>query len=416
MKKLSRIFVFLLAALLLFSSCSSSGDLIAKVNGREIELDEFKTYYEYYAYFSGIDTSDSSSRESAEALAEDLLNALVINEVISEKAEEDGLYNLTEEEQKIVDANVRSTMASARAQFQSSIQSEYPNITDAELEMRVSAELLSNGYDESAIRTEQIESIVYEKVYEKYTGDIELTDEQIQNAYDEAVESAKASYEELPSAYDSALSAGSTIYYVPQKTYRVKHILIGFSDEVRSELTSLSSEDDQTAYEKRLKEEQDKLLPDAQAVLDSVAADGSNFDEVMSEKSTDPGLSENPDGYIVSENSAMYDEDFVKGAFALQTVGEISPLVPSAFGYHIIKLEEITGIGPVPLEDVRESLVSTTLETAKSDAFTKLIEEWKKAMTIETFPNVYQKYLDELYAAGTSSGESDGLNPEDILS
>ena len=148
--------------------------------------------------------------------------------------------------------------------------------------------------------------------------------------------------------------------------YSVKHILLATMDLYTG--TTLSEAD------LLLKENQaKKLLEQLRASEDPIAL----FDELMTEYSEDPGLVENPHGYIFTPNGNV-DPAFEKAALALKE-GEISEIVEGESGYHIILR--------LPLEvdaaDYREAYITEKmtqqanqwLEDAKieyTDAFAKL--------------------------------------------
>jgi len=70
----------------------------------------------------------------------------------------------------------------------------------------------------------------------------------------------------------------------------------------------------------------------AQAILDRLHA-GEDFDTLMHTYSEDGGLHSHPDGYTFIEGQMV--EEFTEGTLALE-IGEISGLIPTNFGYHII--------------------------------------------------------------------------------
>ena len=72
-------------------------------------------------------------------------------------------------------------------------------------------------------------------------------------------------------------------------------------------------------------------------ILAQVRADAdpaAKFDELMRQYSQDTGLESNPDGYTFTPDSSFVDE-FKDTVYALEP-GEISDVVESSFGYHII--------------------------------------------------------------------------------
>ena len=88
---------------------------------------------------------------------------------------------------------------------------------------------------------------------------------------------------------------------------------------------------------------------------------GADFDELMNEYSEDPGLYTNPDGYVFTDGEMI--EEFEAAVKKLK-VGEVSGIVESEFGYHIIKRIEI------PAEYVAASYV----DEAIANHYTGVIE------------------------------------------
>lgn len=116
--------------------------------------------------------------------------------------------------------------------------------------------------------------------------------------------------------------------------YRAKHILLltkDLSKPVTNEDGTATGEyeplDDATIAEK--KGLADQLLAQLRAADDPVAL----FDELMNEYSEDTGLAANPDGYTTQKGQMV--PEFEDTALALKD-GEISDVVESSYGYHII--------------------------------------------------------------------------------
>lgn len=103
--------------------------------------------------------------------------------------------------------------------------------------------------------------------------------------------------------------------------YRAKHILLSTVDDNRQPL------DEATIARK--KAQADDFLSQLRAADDPIVL----FDQLMSEHSEDPGLALNPEGYTTEKGQMV--APFENAALALQ-VGEISDVVESDFGYHII--------------------------------------------------------------------------------
>ncbi len=104
--------------------------------------------------------------------------------------------------------------------------------------------------------------------------------------------------------------------------YRAKHILLLTIDPATGE-----SLEESAIQEKQTQAEQ--LLSQLQAAQDPVA----EFDTLMNQFSEDTGLATNPDGYTAYKGQMV--PEFENAALALKD-GEISPIVESDYGYHII--------------------------------------------------------------------------------
>ena len=87
-------------------------------------------------------------------------------------------------------------------------------------------------------------------------------------------------------------------------------------------------------------EQQDKIRPQAEAVLERIRA-GEDFAALAKEYSQDPG-SASQGGDLGFFGRGTMVPAFEDVAFSLK-VGEVSDLVQSQFGFHIIRVEEISG-------------------------------------------------------------------------
>lgn len=149
--------------------------------------------------------------------------------------------------------------------------------------------------------------------------------------------------------------------------YRVKHILLKTKDleqQVTQEdgTVTFAPLDDTTVAVK--KAQADQLLEQLQAAEDPVAL----FDTLMNQYSEDSGLAQNPDGYTACKGQMV--PAFEEAALALKD-GEISPVVESDYGYHIILR--------LPLEDLdqfRKLLVDQRMG--------ELSQQWLDSYPIQT--------------------------------
>lgn len=119
---------------------------------------------------------------------------------------------------------------------------------------------------------------------------------------------------------------------------KAKHILI----------MTVDPETSQPLGDEKVKEKE-KL---AESIL-SRLKNGADFDKLMNEYSEDAGLDSYPDGYVFTEGEMV--TEFYEGTKALG-INEISELVPSTYGYHIIKRVELL---PTDIKDKEETVRQT---------------------------------------------------------
>ena len=136
--------------------------------------------------------------------------------------------------------------------------------------------------------------------------------------------------------------------YTQPERRKASHILFTFSTDANDE-------------------EKEKVKTEAQGILEQLKS-GSDFSELAKAHSKDPGSADNG-GDLGFFGAGEMVPAFEQAAFSLK-VDEISDLVESPFGYHIIKLTEIEGGASKPLSDVRDSIVeSIQFEQAENAYF-----------------------------------------------
>ena len=137
--------------------------------------------------------------------------------------------------------------------------------------------------------------------------------------------------------------------------------------------------------EKRTQAE--KLLKQLQA--------GADFAKLAEEYSEDPGNAKKGGDLGFFARGRMVPE-FEEAAFALKNKGDLSSVVETQFGYHIIQLEGRKPAHIQPFDEVREQLVKELRATVVSDARVKNAEEIKatgkpNVQAIADFAAQYEK-------------------------
>ena len=391
-----------LALLLAMTGCSmvelneerDGQTVVAVVGGEEIYKKDFKETLNRTLMQSGIDpeSTDSGVAEYVSYISTTTLNALVNQKIMLIKAKEMGLDTLTEEEQATVQASYDDTIATLKESAEATItqQNTDNNVTMSEAEFNTAVDKEIDAAFEAMYFTRESYMdylelyAIMDKVQDKVTEGLAPTEEQIQTAYDEKVAAAKEDYEETPKNYESAFVNGSVIYYVPDGVRVVQHILIGLTDEQQKELSTLRSEDKNDEADAKRAEYLVTIKAEADEVLGKISADHANFLDVMKENSDDTASADGME-FAVAPGGGYYAEDFMNAALAMKEVGEMSGLVASDFGYHIMLCTQIPTSGAVPLGDVKDSISEQLLSEMQTEKLTETLATWTEELSVKTY-------------------------------
>ncbi len=110
--------------------------------------------------------------------------------------------------------------------------------------------------------------------------------------------------------------------------------------------------------------------PNARADIDKILEklkSGANFEDIAKAQSQDPG-SAAKGGSLGFVSRGRMVKPFEDAAFKLTQPGELSGVVESSFGYHIIKLEENRPAGIRSFESVKDSLINEARTNAVNSA------------------------------------------------
>ena len=106
------------------------------------------------------------------------------------------------------------------------------------------------------------------------------------------------------------------------------------------------------------------------------ALKGESFAKLAKEYSDDPG-SKGKGGELGYFTKGRMVPEFEKAAFSLKK-GEISQPVKTAFGYHIIKVEDIKPAHQKKLSEVKETLKAELLKEKQKKAMNEILDQLKK--------------------------------------
>ena len=179
--------------------------------------------------------------------------------------------------------------------------------------------------------------------FDKHREDYRVPD-RIQAAYIEIdpqplLEKTEVSQEEIRAYYEENIEQ-----YKIKKQVKARHILFKLAED--------ASEEEEKAVRER-----------AMKVLEK-AKQGEDFAELA--KAYSEGPSKDEGGDLGTFSAGQMVKPFEEAAFALKP-GEISDLVRTPFGLHIIKVEEVTEPGTRPLEEVRPEIAQILRRVSASD-------------------------------------------------
>ncbi|MCO7197675.1 SurA N-terminal domain-containing protein [Pseudoalteromonas sp. OANN1] len=354
---------------------------VAEVNGVKISQTKFSRAYsnerarleqQFGEYFAQIAADPNYMAQ----IRQGVVDQLVQQELQTQLAKELGLRVSDEQVKKaIVEmpyfqiggefSNDRYLQVIRQMNFQPDSFREYlrDEMTRAQLISAVAGTdfVLKNELQQSIALQQQTRAIDYAVLSKELVKDeVSVSDEEVQNYYDlnqtqfQAPELVAVNYIELK-AEDLAPAEPVTeealkTYYEEQKNQyleperrRVSHILVDASEDAEA-----------------AKQKADEILAELN--------NGADFAVVAEEKSDDV-VSAELGGDLDWIERDMMDPAFEDAAFTLAEVGDVSEVVESEFGFHIIKLTDIQRQQAQSFEDVKDDLRAELEKAAKIDAF-----------------------------------------------
>lgn len=193
--------------------------------------------YVYSLYGMEFDTTNEEYIASAQ---EQVIQYLIEDAVLNQKAAELGMGNLTEEEQTTLDAQVEETWQSTLESVKAAYLGD-SELTGEELDAAVltKCEELELTYD--FVKETETASFLQEKLYNHVISSVAVTEEDVQAAYDAAVAADQETFAQVPNAFGTRTNnASATIYYRPAGYRMAKQILVQFTQEDQDLMTQVN--------------------------------------------------------------------------------------------------------------------------------------------------------------------------------
>ena len=216
--------------------------------------------------------------------------------------------------------------------------------------------LAEDGWTEAGYLENLKEIIVAENMRRKVVGDIEVTPRAVKAYYD--ARSGEFTVEET----------------------ELSHILVAMPErdaperDLKTVRTALMEKKvPAESLDVRVREEEGRRLEKIKGLLDSARA-GTDF-AGLARRHSDDGSRESGGSLGVVARGAMV-KPFEEAAFALRK-GEISPVVKTEFGYHIIKALRDPAVRVQPLKEVETQIEGRLRSEIEAEKMNRLMKKWK---------------------------------------
>lgn len=382
------IFKFCIAAVLILSvtltGCSAGkkadkdrNQVVAKVNGENIlkgeVLDQYNSEKGYYGITEENENTDEY-KEMVKNLKTGILENLIQSKLTMQKAKEAG-FKVTDEMMKKSESEFNEILKNVEEQIKLQEGENAAENTDFAKKAKeyIDEQLKQLGMTKEEYIKFSAEQTMVQQFIDKTVGEIVIKDDEIKSYYDN----------ELKAQREGTPTSEITLYSKP--AVRVKHILIALPKEEQDEFNRLYNEQKTAEAEAYLKEKQKGILPKAQDVLKKVES-GEDFDKLIEEFGEDPGMVGNPEGYEVNEDTSFVPE-FKETALKLKE-GQVSELVPTSYGYHIIKAYEEIKEKVYTIDEKKAEIKEIMSSEKKSGKWQEFLDEWMKKAEITKYEDL----------------------------
>jgi foldase protein PrsA len=218
--------------------------------------------------------------------------------------------------------------------------------------------LADNSISEDLLKTQLRNQLLAGKVYDKITTGITVSDAEISKYYED----------------------NKSTLFVNQEQIKVSHILVKYGDQDTAKKTK------EAALEKI-------------NMVKQKIADGETFENMANKYSEDEN-SNTVGGDIGYFAKGQLVSEFETVAFSLE-VGQISDVVETTYGFHLIKVTDKKASSIKPFDEVKDSIKQYFESNLKNEKFNAFLLKLKDAAVIK-----YSKAITEANAATTTTGSA----------
>lgn len=342
------------------NKAAPSATTAATVNGKEIPFVEFQRSFANQLNFlrmQGSPIPEALARQIG--IPKQVMDRLVDAELLAQAAEKHGISASDDEIRDILFKNpdFQKDGEFDEASYKQIVRDYYkktPAEYEKNLRRSLSAQKLLDIVEGAAVVSDEEIRSRFEKegnkaqaVYVRFLPS--MFADKVQLKPDEIAAYAKAHEKELADYYEK-----NKFLYHQSEQVHARHILI---------------KADKDASEQQKKDAKEK----AENLRKQIVDEKKDFAELAKQFSEDPGSRDNGGDLGFNESGAWVPE-FSNAAFALKP-GEVSQVVETPFGFHIIKVEEKKPPQNKELKDVSQEIAKTLLTKEKSEQLAKTAAE-----------------------------------------
>lgn len=304
-------------------------EAVADVNGTKITLGQYEFMLKMnkasvestIGGAEGWEKKDQSGQTYKDKYKTLVLDQMINTELLAQNAEKEGI--------KVTDKEIQSSY------------NDLKTYVNSDEQIKKSAEDL--GISDDFLKEQAKLSLLIQKSQEKFYSEEKVSDSEMKKYYDEHIDEYK------------------------KDEVEASHILIKTTDDQNKPLPE--------AEQKKAKEKAEKVLKEVKA--------GGDFAELAKKYSQDPGSAEQG-GSLGTFGKGMMVKEFEDAAFGMEP-GQVSNLVKTDFGYHIIKvtdrIKETTSF-----DEAKEGIKEEILK----NKYGEKIAELQKKAKIEKFDKVIE--------------------------
>ncbi|GAP39940.1 protein containing PPIC-type PPIASE domain [Flexilinea flocculi] len=357
----------------------SENSIAALVDGKPIFWSQVEaqmtTLNMMYQNLSGSLSDEEIAEKKLKAKSE-ILDKLIEQLVVQNKLASLG-FIVTDEIKTQAEESYQSTVKV----IEDYVKKSYPDISKEDLEETAQWILSNQGLSKESIVESAIQNALFDAYKKQIEDETDRMDESAVKAYYNSLYSEqKESFSNDINLYEQALLSGKPVIFRPVETRVIKQLSIPFDDDVIDLINQLNAYGSKDEAEKMRMDQYDRISAKLNQTMDRLKS-GESFDALIEE------FSEGSDAVnYVSEQSTRFSEEFKNAAMSIETLGQFSEPIKTAYGYLILCWDAtLEAADPVAFEDVRADLESLLSEFNCNRAIADQKMQWLKEANIEIF-------------------------------